>query len=184
MKTVQFPIQTWVRIASSVQTWVRIASSVRVFLDRLLIETAHAGSDAYPGLSRAMMTMFLLCALFVSANAQPRRGSITGKIVTDDGAPMSGVTVMLGALTSNPTQRSLKTAVADEEGNFQFANLPPRTYSISVMESRGYVQPPRPANAPQPVYRLGDNAIIRLTRGGVITRWRRRERRRASGAAG
>lgn len=116
-----------------------------------------------------MLAVLLLFALSVSASAQQRRGSITGKIVTEDGAPMSGVTVMLGALTSNPAQRSLKTAVADEEGNFQFANLPPRTYSISVMESRGYVQPPRPANAPQPVYRLGDNAIIRLTRGGVIT---------------
>lgn len=118
---------------------------------------------------RAGFTISLLCVLFVSISAQQRRGSIAGRIIAEDGAPMPGVTVMLRAISGASSQRLTRTAMSDEEGDFQFADLPPRAYSISVMESRGYVQPQRPANAPQPVYRPGDNAIIRMMRGGVIT---------------
>jgi protocatechuate 3,4-dioxygenase beta subunit len=117
----------------------------------------------------ALCSVLFLFVLFIPASAQQKRGAITGRIVAEDGAPMSGITVMLGMFTNSPAQRSTKTALTDEEGNFQFTNLPPSNYYFSVMETRGYVQPPRPANAPQPTYRLGENAIIRMMRGGVIT---------------
>ncbi len=111
----------------------------------------------------------ILAAMSLPTSAQQLRGTITGRVITDEGAPVSGVTVMLSAYSSSPVARSFKTALTDEEGNFQFPNLPARSYSITVMESRGYVQSPRPPNSPAPVYRLGDSALIRLSRGGVIT---------------
>jgi protocatechuate 3,4-dioxygenase beta subunit len=111
----------------------------------------------------------LLFSVFISANAQQKRGTITGRIVTEDGTPMSGLTVQLGMYVNSSTPGSTRTAVTDEEGNFQFTNLLPRQYYFFVMESRGYVQMPRPINTPQPTYRLGENATIRMIRGGVIT---------------
>ncbi len=110
----------------------------------------------------------LLSLASVSAIAQ-QRGTITGRIVTDDGNTLSGVTVMLMSYSGGITTRSYKTTLTDEEGKFQFTGLPQRTYTINVTESLGYVTAPRPVNAPPQVYRIGDQAVIRLMRGGVIT---------------
>ena len=119
-------------------------------------------------LSHLAASLLLLFVLPLPVSAQ-QRGTITGRIVTDDGASMSGVTVMINAYASNAAARSLKTALTDEEGNFQFTNLPQRSYLISALEGRGYVQAPRPVGSPQQIYRIGEHAVIRMTRGGVIT---------------
>ncbi len=116
-------------------------------------------------LAASLLILFILSA---SVSAQ-QRGTITGRIVTDDGASMSGMTVMLNAYASNTASRTLKTALTDEEGNFQFTNLPQRSYTITALDWRGYVQVSRPANSPQQIYRIGEHATIRMTRGGVIT---------------
>lgn len=118
---------------------------------------------------RIASCFLILFALSFAASAQQQRGTITGRVVSEDGAPLSAVTVMLSPYASSSASRSFKTALTDEEGNFHFPNLPQRSYSINVLESRGYLSPPRPSNFPQPIYRLGDNAIIRMSRGGVIT---------------
>ncbi|MBP6824775.1 MAG: carboxypeptidase regulatory-like domain-containing protein [Acidobacteria bacterium] len=117
-------------------------------------------------------TLFVLLLLFtplIPVNAQQQHGTITGRVVTEDGAPLPGITVMLVSNSNSLTSRSFKTSLTDEDGNFQFTNLTPRGYSISVTESRGYVQPLRPSNLPRLVYRIGENAVIRMMRGGVIT---------------
>lgn len=153
-----------------IRHWVRSASNARPGKSRLQNnranpQTAQAGSTAYRSLSFVALLMLVLS---LQATAQ-QRGTINGRVVTDDGAPLPGVTVELSAFSSNIITRGFKTAVTDEEGNFHFPNLPPRGYSINLMESLGYIQPPRPANAPQPIYRIGENVTIRMTRGGVIT---------------
>ena len=114
-------------------------------------------------------TLILLIALFLPVSAQQQRGTITGRVVTDEGAPLSGVTVMLSSYSGSAISGTLKRALTDQEGNFQFTNLAARSYTINVTETLGYVQPPRPSNVPQPTYRIGENATLRLTRGGVIT---------------
>ncbi len=118
--------------------------------------------------THAMSCALLLAICSLTVNAQ-QRGAITGRILAEDGAPLSGITVMLVSQTSSSTSRSYKTTLSDDEGNFQFTNLPQRSYSINVVESRGYILPPRPANQMQPVYRIGENVTIRLVWGGVIT---------------
>ncbi|MBS1790457.1 MAG: carboxypeptidase regulatory-like domain-containing protein [Acidobacteria bacterium] len=119
---------------------------------------------------RLIFITLVLSALSFTANAQQQlRGTITGRVVADDGTPLSSTTVMLYPITSNAIGNSYKTALTDEEGNFRFTGLPQRPYVINVTEARGYVQPSRLLNSPVQTYRIGDNAMIRLTRGGVIT---------------
>lgn len=117
---------------------------------------------------RGILSMLLLMVSSLTVSAQ-QRGTISGRILADDGAPLSGITVMLSPHSGSSATRSYKTTLTDDEGNFQFANLPQRAYSINVVESRGYIQAPRLANQPQPVYRIGETATIRLIWGGVIT---------------
>ncbi|MDX2041517.1 MAG: carboxypeptidase-like regulatory domain-containing protein [Acidobacteriota bacterium] len=114
-------------------------------------------------------TMILLIALFLPVSAQQQRGTITGRVVTDEGTPLSGVTVMLASYNGSAISSTLKRALTDQEGNFQFTNLAAHSYTINVTETLGYVAPSYPPNVPRPVYRIGENVTLRLTRGGVIT---------------
>ncbi len=120
-------------------------------------------------LNRCPFALILALSLFASVNAQQKRGSITGQVVTDDGAPMSGVSVRLFAAPAGSGGSSPQIVVTDADGNFQFTNLPTRTYSVAVMESGAYSPPQRPANTPATLYRPGDQIALRMIRGGVIT---------------
>ncbi len=114
---------------------------------------------------------FLLAVLSLSASAQTR-GTISGRVLNEEGAGLSGITLAIeaysGGLPPSPGG-SPKTAVSDAEGNFQFTNLSPQVYQISVQAARGHVlQTAADPNRPQ-LYRIGDTATIRMTKGGVIT---------------
>src|SRR5262245_28694604 len=117
------------------------------------------------GLAAALLSLPII-------TAAQQTGSITGRVVVEGGAGLSNVTVRL--YPANTGQRSgagLITTATDEEGNFKFTSIPPAAYSISVLELKGYVYQPVPAAERnlRRYYRLGDNAIISLIRGGVIT---------------
>jgi len=75
-------------------------------------------------------------------------------------------------LPVNPNQRSSTrqfSAITDEEGGFKFTGVPSRTYTVQVYETKGHVRQPTPASQRAGYYRVGDNAVITLIRGGVIT---------------
>src|SRR5690242_12061696 len=96
------------------------------------------------------------------AASKERRGSINGRIVSDNGQPITNISVNVfqqGARNSNG-----RTLSVDEDGRFQADDLPAGVYSIGAYVP-GYV----PTNLTQPYYRLGDTATLTMVKGGVIT---------------
>ncbi|MGH9835000.1 MAG: carboxypeptidase-like regulatory domain-containing protein, partial [Blastocatellia bacterium] len=98
-------------------------------------------------------------------------GSITGRVVAEDGSGMANVPMMLWPVGSiQPSAR--RTTTADEEGKFEFANLPARLYRVSAgdLRDRDYVQaaPPAFERAEQRYYRIGDDVNISLIKAGWL----------------
>src|SRR5262249_24871403 len=99
------------------------------------------------------------------------RGSITGRVLGDDGQPLAGVSVSVSSMSdSRRVRRSVST---DGEGNFKVNDLPAGAYNVAVT-APGFVNPQggRPDAAPfnsAQCYRLGANVTITLIKGGVIT---------------
>jgi hypothetical protein len=99
------------------------------------------------------------------------RGSITGRVLGDDGQPLAGVSVSVSSMSdSRRVRRSVST---DGEGNFKVNDLPAGAYNVAVT-APGFVNPQggRPDAAPfnsTQCYRLGANVTITMIKGGVIT---------------
>jgi len=104
-----------------------------------------------------------LCAQFAASQSK-RDGSINGRILRDDGRPAAGVEISIRRI-SEP-RGSERTTTSDEEGLFRFTNLAPAVYAIEA-EVPGYIVDG--ASLRSNVYRTGEQATIRLTKGGVIT---------------
>ncbi len=98
------------------------------------------------------------------SNDANKRGSITGKVLADDGQPLVGAGVYLFRATSD---RSIsRPAATDEEGNFKANDLPPGSYRINAQVD-GYVTSSRASLTQR--YRVGESATITLVKGGAIT---------------
>ena len=88
-------------------------------------------------------------------------GSISGKVVNENGQPLIGAAVFVRSLNSSIPGRRTST---DLEGAFRLNGLDPGLYSINA-NAPAYTTEPGP-----PVYyRLGDSVRVELVRGGVIT---------------
>jgi hypothetical protein len=98
------------------------------------------------------------------ASAQKRAGSITGRVISDDGQPLANASVSLR--TPGMSQTTPRSSVTDEKGEFRFDDLPAGSYGLSAFKA-GYAQVADP-NESKP-YRVGDTATITLVKGGVIT---------------
>jgi Carboxypeptidase regulatory-like domain len=114
---------------------------------------------------------YLIIAIFLFAPSAAARqgGSITGRVVADDGEGVGNVTVFLhvvGARSGGP-----RTTATDENGKFRFSDLDQHEYGITVADFGGYVRtPPSEAERQRPrYYRIGDDVTVTMTRGGVIT---------------
>jgi hypothetical protein len=104
-----------------------------------------------------------LVALSASGQTRPgnRSGTISGRIVSEDGQPVDGATIQLsGGSTS-------KTATADADGNFSITDLTPTVYRIFA-NSPGYVTPLEFGGLPA-IARIGESINLTLVKGGVIT---------------
>lgn len=103
-----------------------------------------------------------------------KAGSIIGRVLGDDGQPLSGIPVFAAPIgrTSGPGRRQGPAGPAqtttDDDGNFEFANLSPASYSISASVP-GYIAPPAEEETGTAIYRPGDVVTITLVKGGVIT---------------
>lgn len=116
----------------------------------------------------------LIIALLVSLsfaqekNADPppkRKGSIKGKVMSDDGQPLESANVNLNAAKSSGLG-DWRQAQTDDEGNFVLDGLASGLYHLSASTS-AYVEAERPLE--QKLYRLGDVVNFTLVKGGVIT---------------
>ena len=113
--------------------------------------------------------------LYVTAAAQSsppekntdevQTGTISGKIVNENGQPMAGVAAMVREVNSVVGGR---VAVTDVDGNFKVNNLGRGLYIVSAT-APAYTSAPIDPMAPITYYRIGDSVNLQLTRGGVIT---------------
>ncbi|HEX7331258.1 MAG TPA: carboxypeptidase-like regulatory domain-containing protein [Pyrinomonadaceae bacterium] len=88
-------------------------------------------------------------------------GTISGKVVNENGQPLIGAAVFARSLNSSLPGRRTAT---DLEGTFRLNDLDPGLYSI-MANAAAYTTEPGP-----PVYyRLGDSVRVEMVRGGVIT---------------
>src|SRR5215475_13619481 len=118
------------------------------------------------------LLLFSLC--FVPLPQEAQTGIITGRVVTDDGGGLPGVTVTLTpvaadrrAISGRPQNRTF----TNEDGNFKFTRLAPLVYSVSASSVKGYVPGPIPVSEGQDsgYHRIGANVTINMIKGGAIT---------------
>jgi hypothetical protein len=97
-------------------------------------------------------------------------GTITGRLMSDDGRPLSNSTVFISPLGG--TVPSPRTSATDASGRFEFRNLPSGAYLIQ-MSVPGYVRLRSADEDAEPrertYYRIGDNVNLTMTKGGAIT---------------
>lgn len=121
--------------------------------------------------STGMLGLILtLCCLSQTMKAQRSTGTISGRVVTEDGQPLPRALVSV-VPTGAKAEKILSGRLAlktDVEGNFEATGLDPAPYSISV-RAPGYLpaQLPDPAN-PEYHY-LGETVTLTMRKGGVIT---------------
>ena len=90
------------------------------------------------------MTRFAVGVLFIvfasGVLAQAGRGTIAGRVTTDQDDPAAGVTIQAGDATGR-----ISSVVANKNGEFRLTNLLPGTYEISVpqmgLRTARYAQP-------------------------------------------
>lgn len=120
---------------------------------------------------KLLLTVLLFAILCSLPLAQtPSKGVISGRVVSDEGAPLMGITVRLSPPNAS-NWRDFHSASTDDEGNFRFNNLSPRAYAIEAQAGRGFVPTPKTAaeRAEPSVVRIGESVTLTMIRGGVIT---------------
>ncbi|HEX8178929.1 MAG TPA: carboxypeptidase-like regulatory domain-containing protein [Pyrinomonadaceae bacterium] len=139
-----------------------------------MILTGRLKNLARPACAIIVCTLWL-CVGFTSARAQgetapttpaPRpQGSITGRVVGDDGQPLAGVVVY-----ANSLRQQHSAGGSDAEGKFTLNNLDHSAYTIGAYLA-GYYDPSFLANerGARAYYHPGDTVTIKLSKGGVIT---------------
>jgi hypothetical protein len=100
-----------------------------------------------------------------------KTGSITGRVLGEDGQPLAGVSVSVARMSSDRTTN--RTVSTDDEGNFRANNLAAGAYYV-VATIPGFVG--APSNMMEGVmtgaarrYRLGESVTITMVKGGAIT---------------
>lgn len=110
----------------------------------------------------------MACALI--GWAQGATGSINGRVVAEDGQPMSRVPVMVVASSTDAAKvmSGMRRSMTDNEGRFQADGLPPAAYQILV-QAPGYTMAAFDNPLAVPAYRIGDAPTILMRKGAAIT---------------
>ena len=82
--------------------------------------------DMLINLQRALI--ILVFCLFGLSFIQLRTGSVTGKVIDENGSPLPGVTVTI----EGPNIVGSKTAITSESGSYRFLRIPVGTYLIKA----------------------------------------------------
>ncbi len=85
---------------------------------------------------RLHLITLLLTVFYCTAVAQ-QKGVIAGRVVAEDGGGIPNMTVTI-SVTGSFRSGNFRSVATDDEGNFRFTNLEPRSYTIGVAPSRGY----------------------------------------------
>jgi hypothetical protein len=103
-----------------------------------------------------------------AASESQARGAITGRVIGEDGEPLSQVRII--AFRTGVATGPSANATSDGEGKFTLNNLPFGSYFFNAF-APGYMlefdQTSDPAT--RSYYRIGDSVTLRMIKGGVIT---------------
>jgi hypothetical protein len=104
----------------------------------------------------------------VQASLQEHSGSISGRVIGDDGRPLASANVYLRG--SNVTIGESRSVAVDDDGRFQISDLSSGNYRIRAT-APGYVDQNYidPDKGMRRYYRTGDNVTLTMIKGGVIT---------------
>lgn len=144
---------------------------------RLLCLTALLASSIPAQQPPASRTTPLATESAKTEKAQPplRPGSIKGRVLGDDGQPLGNIPIFAvpigrggGAARRQGPAAQPSQSSTDDDGNFEFPNLLPASYSISASVP-GFIAPPPEEETGGGIYHLGDFVTITMVKGGVIT---------------
>lgn len=102
-----------------------------------------------------------------NATPTPITGTIKGRVVSDEGRPVTNATIIAQAATGAPAAKPTRV---DAEGKFVFDDLPAAAY-IVIATAPGYVDQSMSAANPNewPRHLIGAQLKITMIKGGVIT---------------
>jgi hypothetical protein len=102
-----------------------------------------------------------------SPTPTPVTGTIKGRVVSDDGRPVTNATIMAQAVTGAPAAKPTRV---DAEGKFVFEDLPSAAYVV-VATAPGYIDQSMALGDPSqwPRHLIGAQLKITMIKGGVIT---------------
>ncbi len=134
-----------------------------------------AGGFLFPRNLIVAVTLSMLIVGWTNiAFAQRQTGTITGRVIADDGQPIPHAKVNIAGIGGFKKIMSGRVQiVTDENGAFLADGLDPVAYKVTAY-APGYIQMPD-GTAEQSVatgsrfVRVGENVTIRMIRGGVIT---------------
>jgi Carboxypeptidase regulatory-like domain len=120
--------------------------------------------------STIFLAIFLLTSIVTTVFPQSsttmsrRSGVIIGRVLTDDGQPAADAQII--AFPAGGKIGDHLQTTCDDEGNFKLTSLRSGAYSIQAT-SPGYITPH--SSTDTRVYRAGENVLINMVKGGVIT---------------
>ena len=131
-------------------------SAFIIFLLSLLMLTARAVVAQEAQISKS------------SADAATAAGTISGRVVAEDGRPFAYATVNVYRVFSSSSGQ--QATMTDEAGKFSASSLQPGLYVVSAF-SPGFISQPNltEGTGETSYYRPGDTANVTLTKGCVIT---------------
>jgi len=100
-----------------------------------------------------------------SKTAAPGTGALTGRVINENGQPVSHARVYVTTPISLPQPR---TTFTDDSGSFEVSGLDASVYNVGA-SAPSYITAPREPDSLPPYYRIGDSMTIHLLKGGVIT---------------
>lgn len=124
-----------------------------------------------------VVMMLLLISLSVAGQTQvtpasdeatevTKTGDISGRVVNENGQPLSNVSVFARGFGGAAQGRNGST---DRDGTFRLSGLDRVAYSLSA-QAPGYTPLPRDPDSTQPAYyRVGDSVTLVMLKGGVIS---------------
>lgn len=148
-------------------TTTRLVHAVLVTLviGNLVIATAQSESSAKP--AAAPIPSPGQTSPAKESSSPPITGTIKGRLVSNDGQPLTNASVLAQSLNGTP---STKPTRPDADGRFTFEDLAPGSY-IVIATAPGYIDESMSQGNPieWPRHLIGSNVKINMIRGGVIT---------------
>lgn len=106
----------------------------------------------------------------LTAEKQAVRGTITGKVTDESGAPLEDAEIYWVSVGGTYYSAETGSTVSDRNGKFRAENLKPRRYTVSARVT-GYVSSANEIYQPENIntYQLGADVSINMQKGGAMT---------------